>query len=189
MTIVTTIVKNHIKGIIVLLGAIMLLSCKNDVNAVYAIPLENDSPEMMATGMTLIYSDSARIKYKVKTPEYIKVTADKESYEEFPKGIDVTSYDDQGNVIGTIRSDWAKKYEHINTWEAKFNVVATNADGTKVETEHMFWDMDKKKIYSHVYTRITSGERIIEGNDGFESDQDLKNPVIKNITGIVEVER
>ena len=53
----------------------------------------------------------------------------------------------------------------------------------------MFWDMDEKKIYSNVYTRIISGERIIEGNDGFESDQDLKNPVIKNITGIVEVEK
>ena len=50
-------------------------------------------------------------------------------------------------------------------------------------------EKDKKKIYSHVYTRITSGERIIEGNDGFESDQDLKNPVIKNITGIVEVKQ
>ncbi len=181
--------KLYIKGIITLFCVIMLLSCKNDIKDVYAIPLKMDYPEMNATGMTLIYSDSARIQYKVKTPEYIKMNTENEKYEEFPKGIDVTSYNDDGTVMGTIRSDWAKKFDHANIWEAKYNVVATNADGTVVETEQMFWDMDKKIIYSHQYTRITSGERIIEGNDGFESDQDLKNPIIKNITGIVEVEQ
>lgn len=187
--IVDLIKRIYIKGIIALFCAVMLLSCKNDIKDVYAIPLEQDYPEMNATGMTLIYSDSARIQYRVKTPEYIKVNTDKEKYEEFPKGIEVTSYSEDGSVVGTIRSDWAKKFENANIWEAKYNVVATNADGTVVETEQMFWDMDKKHIYSHKYTRITSGERIIEGNDGFESDQDLKNPVIKNITGIVEVEQ
>lgn len=184
-----SIVKRNMKGITVLLCAVMLLSCKNDLKDVYAIPLEQEYPEMNATGMTLIYSDSARVQYKVKTPEYIKVSNNKDKYEEFPKGIDVTSYNSDGTVMGTIRSDWAKKFEKENTWEAKYNVVATNSDGTRVETEQMFWDMDEKKIYSNVYTRIISGERIIEGNDGFESDQDLKNPVIKNITGIVEVEK
>ena len=187
--IIEKINKFYIKGIVALFCAIMLLSCKNDIKDVYAIPLDQDYPEMNATGMTLIYSDSSRIQYKVKTSEYIKMNTDKEKYEEFPKGIEVTSYDENGNVVGSIRSDWAKKFEEANMWEAKYNVVATNADGTVVETEQMFWDVNKKLIFSHQYTRITSGERIIEGNDGFESDQDLKNPVIKNITGVVEVEQ
>ena len=187
--IIGELLKKYTKGIIVLSCAIMLLSCKNDTKDVYAIPLEQDYPEMNATGMTLIYSDSARIQYKIKTAEYIKINTEKEQSEEFPKGIDVTSFKKDGSVMGTIRSDWAKKFEHANIWEARYNVVATNTDGTKVETEQMFWDMDKKIIYSHKYTRITSGDRIIEGNDGFESDQDLKNPVIKNITGVVTVEQ
>ena len=179
----------NIINITVLFSSVMFLSCKNDVRDVYAIPQSGNRPEMTVSNMTLIYSDSSRVKYVVKTPKYIKINNGKDKYEYFPEGIQVVSYDTEGKVIGSIRSNWAKNLEEEKLWEARSEVVAVNEDGTKVETEQMFWDMKKGNIYSDAYTRITSGDRIIEGNDGFESDQDMKNPVIKNITGIVEFDK
>ena len=62
-----------------------------------------------------------------------------------------------------------------------------NSEGKKLETELLYWDMKKEIVYSDRYSRLTSGDQIIEGNGGFESDQQLYNPVFKNVTGQVEI--
>ena len=86
----------YMKSIIVLLGAIMLLACKNDIKEVNALAEREKRPDMTGENLELVYSDSARIKYRVLAPEYIKVNREKEKYEEFPKGIHVLSYDPAG---------------------------------------------------------------------------------------------
>ena len=137
----------------------------------------------------MIYSDSAKIKYKVITPEYLKMTRGSEKYEEFPKWIYVISYDNNGGMMGSIKSKYAKKLEDEMLWEARNEVVIVNAEGKKLETELLFWDMKKEIIYSDRYVKLTSDGQIIEGNDGFKSDQNLNNPVFYGITGIGAVEK
>ncbi len=181
--------KCYIQSITVLLGTVMLLSCKNDIQDVNNLVEENRRPEMTGTNLEMIYSDSARIKYRVITPEYIKINREKEKYEEFPKGIHVITYDADGKVIGSIKSKYAKKLEEEMLWEARNEVVIVNAEGKKLETELLFWDMKKELIYSDRYARLTSGTQIIEGNNGFESDQNLERPVFFNITGDIEIEK
>lgn len=179
----------YFRSITVLLGTVVLLSCKNDIQDVNRVASDDVRPEMTGEELVMIYSDSARIKYKVITPEYLKVTRGKEKYEEFPKGIYVVSYDDTGQQAGSIKSKYAKKLEDEMLWEARNEVVIINADGKKLETELLFWDMNKKLIYSDRYVKLTADGQIIEGNNGFKSDQDLNNPVFYGITGQVEVEK
>ena len=177
------------RSITVLLGAVMLLSCKNDMQEVNKLTDDTLRPEMTGQNLVMIYSDSARIKYKVITPEYLKINKENEKYEEFPQGIHVISYDDAGKEAGSITSKYAKKLEEEMLWEARNQVVIINAEGKKLETELLYWDMKQKKIYSDRYTRLTSDGQIIEGNGGFVSDQDLNHPVFWNITGQVEVDK
>lgn len=180
---------SYIKSIIVLAGTIMLLACKNDIQEVNRLAAEELRPEMTGTDLELIYSDSAKIKYRVLTPQYLKITAGEQKYEEFPQGIHVISYDMEGKEVGSIRSRYAKKLEDQMLWEARNEVVVINAEGKKLETELLYWDMKKELIYSDRYVRLTAGGQIIEGNNGFESDQNLDRPVFRNITGQVEVEK
>lgn len=179
----------YIKSITVLLGTVMLLSCKNDLKEVNKFAPPEERPEMTGENLVMIYSDSARIKYKVMTPEYVKINKENEKYEEFPQGIHVISYDTDGSMMGSIQSKYAKKLEEENLWEARDEVVIVNAEGKKLETELLYWDMQKERIYSDRYVRLTADGQIIEGNNGFESDQNLNNPVFRNITGQVEVEK
>lgn len=179
----------YFRSITVLLGTVVLLSCKNDIQDVNRVAADDVRPEMTGEELVMIYSDSARIKYKVITPEYKKVTQGKEKYEEFPQGIYVISYDDAGQESGSIKSKYAKKLEDEMLWEARNEVVIINADGKKLETELLYWDMNKKLIYSDRYVKLTADGQIIEGNNGFKSDQDLNNPVFYGITGQVEVEK
>lgn len=171
------------------MGAIMLLACKNDIQEVNKLLPPDQRPEMTGNDLVMIYSDSAKIKYKVITPEYLKIKREKEKYEEFPKGIYVISYDQTGKEIGSIKSKYARKLEDEMLWEARNEVVIINAEGKKLETELLYWDMKKEIIYSDRYVRLTADGQIIEGNNGFESDQNLTRPVFKNVTGQVEVEK
>ena len=179
----------YMKSIIVLLGAIMLLACKNDIKEVNALAEREKRPDMTGENLELIYSDSARIKYRVFAPEYIKVNREKEKYEEFPKGIHVLSYDPAGKMIGSIKAKYAKKLEDEMLWEARNEVVIINAEGKKLETELLYWDMKKELIYSDRYVKLSADGQIIEGNNGFHSDQNLNHPVFENISGSIEVEK
>ena len=179
----------YLKSIIVLLGAIMLLACKNDIKEVNALAEREKRPDMTGENLELVYSDSARIKYRVLAPEYIKVNREKEKYEEFPKGIHVLSYDPAGKMIGSIKAKYAKKLEDEMLWEARNEVVIINAEGKKLETELLYWDKQEYLIYSDCYVKLSADGQIIEGNNGFHSDQNLNHPVFENISGSIEVEK
>ncbi len=117
------------------------------------------------------------------------MTKGSEKYEEYPKGILVISYDKEGKELGSITAKYAKKLEDEMLWEARDEVVIVNAEGKKLETEQLFWDMKKKIIYSDRYSRLSDKGQILEGNGGFVSDQNLEHPVFKRTTGRVEVEK
>lgn len=173
----------------ILLGVIILFSCQNnsikEVNKI--ISRDTLKPIMLGEEMELIYSDSARIRYFIKAPRYAKYKIDKYDFEEFERGIAVKTYDKKQNVIGSIKSLYANKKSKEELWELRDSVVIINSDGKKLETELLFWDMRKKKIYSDRYVRLTSNAQIIEGY-GFESDQDIQSPIFKDISGKVEFE-
>ena len=70
-------------------------------------------------------------------------------------------------------------------WELRDDVVVINDKGEKLETELLYWDMKKEIVYSDRYSRLTADENIIEGNNGFKSDQSLRNPVFNKVTGVI----
>ena len=179
-----------IRSITVLVfGTVMLFSCKTDIKEVNAIEAARAGlPNMSGENMELFYSDSARLKYRVTTPLYNKYDEENKKYDEFPKGIHAELYEKDGSMVGSITSKYAKKLEEEMLWELRNEVVVINAEGKKLETDLMYWDMKKEIVYSDRYSRLTSGDQIIEGNKGFKSDQSLKNPVFNKITGVVEIE-
>lgn len=177
-----------IKSITVLLGTVMLLSCKNDMKDVAAIAGEDQLlPVMSGVNMTLTYSDSARIQYKVATPEMLQFDSEKNKYKEFPKGIHVTSFEKDGTEQGTVDSKYAKNTEEDMLWELRNQVVVISGE-KKLETELLYWDTKKGIIYTDRYVRLTDKGNVIEGNNGLVSDQNLENPIIKNTSGEVEFE-
>lgn len=177
-----------IRSITILVWMVVLFSCKTDIKEVNALATREGLPEMSGEDMELWYSDSARLKYRVIAPVYEKYNLEKEKYDEFPKGLKAILYDKEGHEVGSIVSRYAKKFEEEMLWELREEVVVINSEGKKLETDLLYWDMKKEIVYSDRYTRLTSGEQIIEGNGGFESDQQLYNPVFKEVTGQVEIQ-
>ncbi|MDR2414608.1 MAG: LPS export ABC transporter periplasmic protein LptC [Odoribacteraceae bacterium] len=173
---------------VLLLVATAIISCKTDMSEVNKIIHRENMPAMSGENMEMWYTDSARLKYHVTTPRYDKYDDEQRNYEEFPRGLHVISYDSTGLVEGTLDARYARRMENQNLWEIRDHVEVTNAEGKKLETELLFWDMDKEWIYTAQHVRLTSGDQVIEGKDGFESDQQLNNPLFKKVTGRLELE-
>jgi LPS export ABC transporter protein LptC len=125
----------------------------------------------------ILYSDSAKLKVRILAPELNRYQkSDNKPYLEFPKGIHVYFYNDSLKVNAEVYAKYAIYRENEKLWEARNDVVVVNTKGEKLNTEQLFWDEPKEKIYSHQYSRITrpNGEQHT-GNKGFEANQDLSN--------------
>ena len=77
--------------------------------------------------------------------------------------------------------------ENQQLWEAKGNVVATNAQGQKLETEQLFWNQKSKRIYSNVDSKVTQKDGVILG-EGFESDEQFQDFIFRRPKGKVAVD-
>ncbi len=98
------------------------------------------------------------------------------------KGVKIDFFDDNGKRTSQLTSKKGRVDDRTDDMFAIDSVVAINdSTGTRLETDELIWNNKKRRIISDKFVRITSPEEIIEGY-GFESDQQLKNYVIYNIT-------
>jgi LPS export ABC transporter protein LptC len=179
---------NHTRVLLLALSLLSLHACKTDIDKVREIMQRDNMPDMSGENMQMWYTDSARLKYHVITPRYDRYNREERQYEEFPLGLHVSSLDTTGNVEGTLDARHARRLENQNIWEMRDSVVVTNAEGKRLETDLLYWDMDREWIYTSHHVRLVSGDQLIEGDDGFESDQNLNYPVFKKVTGELELE-
>lgn len=149
---------------------------------------ENDSlPDMRTTGVTSLVSDSGMIRYKILTEEWLIYSKRNPPYWAFEKGVYLEKFDTLFHVDASIKADTAYYYEKKKLWELRGNVHIQSQRGDRFDTELMFWDQDKEKIYSDRFIRIEQPERILTGY-GFESNQEMTEYQIFNNTGIFTVE-
>jgi hypothetical protein len=156
-------------------------SCENNEGEISRITERpNDSVEEIV-GLQTIYSDSGTVKVLLEAPLMKKVLLPK-PITELPKGMKISFYDQNMNVISRMKSSYAIHYEQEHRWEARNNVEVVNVKGEKLNTEKLIWDERQNKLLSDNFVKITTDKEIIMGN-GFEADQDFSHYKIYNVTG------
>jgi len=176
-------------GIAVLLAgaAILFYACEsNNLAEIKAFSSPENLPIQEATNFETTVTDSGQIRYSLKAPKLYRYENDGQSYFEFPEGIDIVKYDAKKNITSTLRADYAKQFEKEQRWEAKNNVVVTNARGDSLKTEHLILDEKSEKIHTEEFVKIIREDQIITGI-GLTSDQDMLNWKIKNPKGVIYV--
>jgi LPS export ABC transporter protein LptC len=174
--------------IVILVIAVLLISCENNIEVIRNLGRIKDSPVVSANNMEILYSDSAKIKMRITAPEVHRYNLPNKQYTEFPKGITVQQYDTLLNITALIMSDYAIYFEKTNLWEAHGNVIAKNLEKKEeLNTEELFWDQDKGIIYSKKFSRITNADGVFYGDGGFEAEQDLSKWHMVGIKGKVNL--
>lgn len=144
-------------------------------------------PSESAEDIEVIRSDSAEIILSVFAPEMNRYSLTDSIYTEFPLGISLIGYiyGSYPDTAYSIKADYAINYETTELWKAEGDVVANNIDGDELHTELLYWDENKKIIYSDKFSRITTEDGIFYGENGFEAQEDFTKWKLKNINNSV----
>ena len=149
---------------------------------------ENDTlPSMRSLGVSTLISDSGITRYKVEAEEWLIYDKKNPPYWAFEKGVYLEKFDTLFRIEASIKADTAYYHEKKKLWELKGNVQIMSLRGDKFQTDLLFWDEKKEKVYSDKYIQIEQDDKVIRGY-GFESNQDLTEYEIKNTTGIFTIE-
>ncbi|MFD2999799.1 LPS export ABC transporter periplasmic protein LptC [Pontibacter toksunensis] len=162
--------------------AIAGFGCKDD--------LKDPDKEPKYTGPTVenhdvitLYSDSAKLLVKLQAP----VQQEFETGDGvFPEGLYVEFFEQgvQGEqVTSTLKANYGKQDRNQNLFEVRGNVIVDNLKKQeKLETEELYWDRRKARIYTDKMVKITSPEEVVIGQ-GLEADQGFTNYRIRKVTG------
>lgn len=167
---------------------LILSSCENKRQDILSIGSDVQRPTQVGKDISMLYFDSTLVKIKLQAKEMISYTEGvKEPYTELPKGVQVFFYDQKEKPSTTLKADYGIRYDQTHKMEVKYNVEVVNVNGEKLNTEHLIWDEQQKKIISDVFVKITTAKEIIMGN-GLVSNQDFTQYEIKDITGNIKLD-
>ena len=174
-------------SILILLCSIIVLfsSCENDIEKVKSLTRKKNAPAISSRNSEVFISNSAQIKIKLNAPQIDYYEGD-EPYQEFPKGIDVSFYEDGKGLTSRITANYAIHKQNSKIMEAKRNVVVVNEKGEKLNTEHLIWEEEGDRITSDAFVKITTADEILMG-EGLESNQSFTKYRIKKIKGTIRL--
>jgi len=165
-----------------------LSACENSMDVIKAVTKNPAYPSVSRVNTEIFYSDSSRIKIRVWAAKLERYAQNKEPYMNFPDGILVYFYDTAMNIESEISARSAIYYEKKQLWIARNDVVAKNNNkGEQLNTEELYWDQVKHKIYSEKFSRIQTADGVTIGENGFEANQNLTWWRLKSARGTVNM--
>jgi LPS export ABC transporter protein LptC len=138
-------------------------------------------PDQESWNSTIFFTDSGRTRAILNAGHLRVFSKIKETL--LDSNIRVDFYNNEEILTTTLTSKRGRVDEKTNNLYAIDSVVAVNDSGIVITSDEMMWRNKDRKIVSEKYVTIVSPKEKIEGY-GFESDQNLRNYIIYNITYI-----
>ncbi|MCQ2058491.1 MAG: LPS export ABC transporter periplasmic protein LptC [Bacteroidaceae bacterium] len=166
----------------------VLISCSNSKKEVENAVTDRDSMPLMATtGVDSYISDSGVVRYHIIAEMWDIFDKKDPSYWAFEKGLKLEQIDLDRNVVATLTADTAYYYDREEKWELRGNVHSVNVNDEEFETELLFWNQKRERIYSDKRIRVKQKNQYIVGT-GFESNQDFTRYTIKQTEGMFPIQ-
>ena len=160
-----------------------LISCSEaQEHTADAIRPEDSTAMMVSYGVNTLISDSGVIKYRIVTERWEVNTVRQPPRWEFMKGIFFEQFDEQFHVQAYIQADTAWYFDQQRLWKLRGRVSIRNIDGLVYKSEELYWDGMAHEFYSHVFSRLVTPERTLEGTY-FRSDEAMTRYTVSNSKG------
>lgn len=136
-------------------------------------PYEGPLQEM--SNMELYRSEDGIISTKLETPLLQEFT---NGDREFPEGLYIEFYDEEGILTNTLKANEAKYFKEEDHWRGRGDVVIRNvANEQQLNTEELFWKPSEERFYSDKFVKITLPDQVLYGK-GLEAKQDFSEYTI-----------
>ncbi len=151
----------------------MFFSCQDNYEEIQKLTTRKKFPTGVAQDFEMVYSlvkekipnDSTGLS-KVTTVLTSPLNHDFSNiefpYYEFPIGLKVVFFDDQGRQ-STITADYGIIYNDTKVVDLQGNVVLLSHDGKKLETPQLFWDQKNDWIFTEKAYKFTSPDMNMSG--------------------------
>jgi LPS export ABC transporter protein LptC len=173
---------NFLKVMFLFVTSLLLFSCESNINEVRKINIKEFKPVGEANDINLKYTDSGRIKAILLSPKMLDFSNLEYGFTEFPKGVNITVYDDLANK-NYVTSKYAISYIGSNIIDLVGKVKITTHDGRVLETEQLYYDQKNNWFYTEKAYKYTNHESVIDG-EGIDFSKDFKTLDTQQITGI-----
>ncbi len=155
----------------------------------------NDEPPLseadvlteLAEQVEILYSDSARVRVKIRAPEMRNFARADQPKQEFLRGITVQFLDEKGQQTSILTAKSATREEQKKRILARDSVVLISSKQEKLTTEELLWNEETELLTTDKFVRISKPGEVIFGY-GLEANQDFSHWKIRVPTGRLRVE-
>lgn len=161
-------------------------SCSQEKEHTAPAVYERDSVSMMTSyGVNTLISDSGVMKYRIIAEEWEVNTVRNPSLWLFNKGLFMEQFDEKFHIEAFVQADTAFYYDTQHLWELRGNVRIRTVDGVRFASNELFWNQDHHEFYSHMFSRLVTPERTMQGTF-FRSDERMTKYFVTNSKGSFE---
>ena len=174
---------NFINFIFFLLYVVFTFGC-NDIKDESEMP-EYEGPILELSNIESFYSDSAIVRLKLVAPKQYEY---ENNDREFIDGIYLEFYEKDGSISSTLEANYCYHYGNEDRWRAFGNVIVKNmVNYEQLNTEELYWEPKKEKVYTDKFVRIETDGEIYTG-EGMEAPQDFSYWRINNLRAVISLD-
>jgi LPS export ABC transporter protein LptC len=166
------------------LAMTLFFGCESNFKEVQQINFTEFTPSGDADKVNLKYTDSGLIKVVLISPKMLDFGTVSFPFTEFPKGVDVTLYDEKGKKT-RVTSKYAVSYKITGIIDLQGNVKIISENGQKLETEQLYFDQKNEWFYTEKKFKFTDLKGTSNGQ-GIDFSKDFKVINSQRIMGEIE---
>ena len=167
-----------------ILAVVFLSSCDSNLKDVQKINLSEFSPSGDADSITLKYTDSGRIKAILIASKMLDYATVKYPFTEFPKGVDVTLYDQKGKRT-FVRSDYAIQFKGTDLIDLQGNVKISTEDNQVLTTDQLYFDQKNEWFFTEGEFKFSAPKGTSNG-EGIDFNKDFTIMNTQKFSGDIE---
>ncbi|HCQ12472.1 LPS export ABC transporter periplasmic protein LptC [Flavobacterium sp.] len=171
----------------ILVALLLLSSCESNFREVQKSNFAEFTPSGEADTIDLKYTDSGKIKSILVSPKMLDYATVEFPFTEFPKGLKVTMYDNNGKKT-FVTSKYAITFKNTDLIDLQGNVKITNEAGQLFETEQLYFDQKNEWFYTEKRFKFTDAKGFTYG-EGVDFSKDFKIINSQRISGEVQSEK
>lgn len=149
------------------------------------VQLEDKAGIERATGVEMLYSDSAIIRVRMIAPTMLRYIDKNNPKQVFPDGIKADFFDNSQQQTSRLVANYAEQFTKKEKIFLRDSVHIWNNKQEHLESDELIWDEQQKKIYSDKFVRITTPTQIIEGYK-LISNLEFTKWQLDSVSGIIE---
>jgi LPS export ABC transporter protein LptC len=164
--------KYRIINIVTVFAVTMFFGCESNFKEVQKINVTEFVPSGDADNVNLKYTDSGLIKVILISPKMLDYSSIDFPFTEFPKGIDVTLYDNKAKTT-RVTSNYAVSYKLTGIIDLQGKVKIVSQNGQSLETEQLYYDQKNEWFFTEKKFKFTDLKGTSNGQ-GIDFSKDFK---------------